>query len=186
MKTPMMLGLACLLSACSSAPLTHYYRLPDVPLASASAAVNVDRPAVLLQIQLADFLSGGGIAYQQGEVGLTLAQQNLWAERLQEGVKRVLLARLQQYQPDKLWLGSAPNTRIHTLSLELNQFNGRDDGKALLGGRWTLRDAEQKLLQQAPFYLEIPQEGAGYEALVLALSKGLDQLSQSMAKDVRW
>ncbi|MGL4604148.1 MAG: PqiC family protein [Iodobacter sp.] len=180
MRMPIVLGL--LLSACSSAPVTHYYRLPDVPMASAAASV--DRPAVLLQIKLADFLSGGGIAYQQGEVGLTLAQQNLWAERLQEGVKRVLVARLQQYQPDKLWLGSAPDARMNTLTIELSQFNGRDDGKALLGGRWTLRNAEQKLLMQAPFYLEVAQQGPGYEPLVLALSEGLDRLSQDISKGV--
>ncbi|MBY0445044.1 MAG: ABC-type transport auxiliary lipoprotein family protein [Burkholderiales bacterium] len=182
MKTPIVLGLLCLLTACSSVPVTRYYRLADVPLPP-TPLVSVDRPVVLLDIKLADFLSGGGIAYQQGEVGLTLAQQNLWAERVQEGVKRVLVARMQQYQPSQLWLGSAPDARINTLTIELSQFNGRDDGKALLGGRWTLRNAEQKLLMQSPFYLEVAQQGAGYDALVLALGEGLDRLSQNISQD---
>ncbi len=183
MKTPIVLGLLCLLTACSSVPVTRYYRLADVPLPPTSV-VSVDRPVVLLDIKLADFLSGGGIAYQQGEVGLTLAQQNLWAERVQEGVKRVLVARMQQYQPSQLWLGSAPDARINTLTIELSQFNGRDDGKALLGGRWVLRNAEQKLLMQSPFYLEVAQQGAGYDALVQALGEGLDRLSQNISKDL--
>ncbi|AMC35226.1 PqiC family protein [Janthinobacterium sp. B9-8] len=183
MKTRIILALLCLLTACSSVPVTRYYRLPDVPLPPAPAS-SVDRPVVLVDIKLADFLSAGGIAYQQGEVGLTLAQQNLWAERVQEGVKRVLVARMQQYQPRQLWLGSAPDARISTLTIELSQFNGRDDGKALLGGRWSLRNAEQKLLMQSPFYLEVAQQGAGYDALVLALSEGLDRLSQNISKDL--
>ncbi|AZN35318.1 PqiC family protein [Iodobacter ciconiae] len=177
-----LLGLCLLLSACSSMPVTRYYRLPDV--AVQQTAARAERPVVQIDIRLADFLSAGGIAYQQGEVGITLAQQNLWAERLQEGIKRVLVARMQQYQPARLWLGSLPDTRVSTLSLEMNQFNGRDDGKAVLAGRWYLRNAEQKLIVQSSFQLEVAQQGAGYEALVLALGEGLDQLSQNISKEL--
>ncbi|NHQ88564.1 hypothetical protein HA050_20915 [Iodobacter sp. HSC-16F04] len=176
-----LIGL-CLLSACSSVPVTRYYRLPDVALPQQTAGP--ERPVVLLDIRLADFLSAGGIAYQQGEVGITLAQQNLWAERLQEGIKRVLVARMQQQQPGQLWLGSAPDARVNTLSMEITQFNGRDDGKAVLAGRWYLRNAAQKLLMQSSFQLEVAQEGAGYEALVLALAEGLNQLSQQISKEL--
>ncbi|MEN9658400.1 MAG: hypothetical protein RL571_1865 [Pseudomonadota bacterium] len=167
------------LSACASAPITQYYRLADV--APKAAPVSAEQPAILLDIKVADFLSAGGIAYLQGNVGLRLAQQNLWAERLPEGVKRVLLARMQQQVPNKLWLGSAPDGRISTLSVELTQFNGRDDGQAILAGHWFLRNAQQTLVLQAPFHIELAQQGEGYAALVVALGNSLDLLGQEIS-----
>ncbi|WP_293934925.1 membrane integrity-associated transporter subunit PqiC [Iodobacter sp.] len=175
----LLLG-AGLLSACASAPITQYYRLADVTPTIAPTSTKL--PAILVDIKVADFLSAGGIAYQQGDVELRLAQQNLWAERLPEGVKRVLIARMQQQAPNKLWLGSAPNGRISTLSVELTQFNGRDDGQAILAGHWFLRNAQQTLVLQAPFHIELAQQGKGYPALVAALGQGLDRLGQEISQ----
>ncbi|MDW5418869.1 ABC-type transport auxiliary lipoprotein family protein [Iodobacter sp. CM08] len=175
----LLLG-AGLLSACASAPITQYYRLADVTPTATPTSTKL--PAILVDIKVADFLSAGGIAYQQGDVELRLAQQNLWAERLPEGVKRVLIARMQQQAPNKLWLDSAPNGRISTLSVELTQFNGRDDGQAILAGHWFLRNAQQTLILQAPFHIELAQQGKGYPALVVALGQGLDRLGQEISQ----
>lgn len=179
MKPYAWLTATALLAGCAAAPATHYYRLPDPEPARSSA--QAAQTTVVVAVKLADFLSGNGIAYQEGDVEFKLAQQNLWAERPEAGIARVLATHLQQDIPATRWLTQGYGPQTGHLQVELQRFNGRHDGRAVLAGRWTLSDARQTLLAESPFLIEVPQQGDGYAALVRALGLGLDTLASQVA-----
>lgn len=184
MNKAWMVGMALLLSACSSTAPKVFYQLPAAPtpnrMSQADAATA--RTLWISHITLADVLSSSGLVYQTSDVRYTIANNNLWASPLDQQLQQSLIGSLNSRLPG--WvvsaqpLGKAPAT----LNVTVNAFHGRYDGKAVLQGEWTFTDGGRMLRQ--PFNLVLPQTDDGYDALVKTLAQGWQQVAQSMAEQI--
>ncbi|MNP54904.1 hypothetical protein D3C76_1495030 [compost metagenome] len=71
------------------------------------------------------------------------------------------------------------------LTISVERFQGRHDGRALLSGRWRLLTEEGVVLRDVPFQQERVLPADGYGALVDELGQGWQQLLDQIAADVR-
>ncbi|MEF1297023.1 PqiC family protein, partial [Vibrio parahaemolyticus] len=67
------------------------------------------------------------------------------------------------------------------LQLSLNKFNGSYQGNAEIEGEWLLIDASGNVVRSSQIKILMPLQDEGYDALVDALSAGLNQLTDEMA-----
>ena len=67
------------------------------------------------------------------------------------------------------------------LQLSLSKFNGSYEGNAEIEGEWLLVDANGKVKTSAPVKISMPLQDEGYDALVDALSVGLNNLTDQIA-----
>ena len=175
-----------LLAACASQPM-NYYRLAAEDAQSTPATNNASRDAqIVLTVKLPDYLNTANIAYQRNDVGVDLAQSNLWAEAPQPAIARLLVNDLAKRMPQATWLtdNMVASTRGTTVLVSLDQFNGRYDGHAVISGQWLVRNSQQQLLGAYPINITVTQYGDGYDALVRALNQGVHQLAGQIASQL--
>ncbi|MCA1770656.1 MAG: ABC-type transport auxiliary lipoprotein family protein, partial [Halomonas sp.] len=72
-----------------------------------------------------------------------------------------------------------------SLRLEIDRFQGRHDGQAVIGGQWQLRDAKGNLLAMDSLRVEAELDDDGYPALVRALGRGWDGAADELAEALR-
>ncbi|MFW6345979.1 MAG: PqiC family protein, partial [Halomonas sp.] len=71
------------------------------------------------------------------------------------------------------------------LTLEVDRFQGRHDGLAVIGGRWRLEAADGTLLAMDGLRAEVALAADGYPALVRALGQGWDAVADDLAEAIR-
>lgn len=179
-----LVGMALLLSACSSTIPKTYYQLPLAPeAASGKTDLAAARTLWLSHVSLADYLSTAGLVYQTNDVRYVIASNNLWASPLEQQLQQTLQSSLNAGLPG--WtvsaqpLGVAPSE----LAVTVKAFHGRYDGKAVVQGEWTLQRGDRLLRQ--PFSLVLPVKEDGYDALVKTLAQGWQQIAQSIAAQIQ-
>ncbi|WP_051234067.1 PqiC family protein [Halomonas halocynthiae] len=186
------LVVSALLSGCASstqAPST--YLLPAQPPAqgiahnrAAMVAPGTAPTLAIRAVNLAPFLEVKGIVFQLDDVRLQEANGHQWAEPLSAIVERGLRDRLSTRLPHSLVMlnrDSGANTPELILQVSVDQFQGLYSGYAAVSGQWQLSDAANKALAQQQFDIQVPLDNDGYPALVRALSRGLDQLSDEIS-----
>lgn len=172
--------LPWLLVGCAAQPTPQYYALT---LPSQSTVSDPARQGPLLQVQnltLPDYLAQAGIAYQEDDIQLTLANQARWAEPLDRQLGTLLLAQLEQDLPQVQLLGPEERGEAWRLSLFVDAFQGRFDGQAVISGRWVLQGPQEQRHAGRFNQLE-PLSEDGYPALVRALQKGWLQQAHTLA-----
>ncbi len=190
MKKALVVCAALLLSACSSEADKQYYQLPAMP-SSASASVTTTTSAPLTgqrhvlwvePVNVSDYLSGNGLAYQTSDVQYVIATSNLWASPLDQQLQQTLVNNLSQLMPGWLVTGSLAGNNYDTLSVTVTGFHGRYDGKAIISGSWILQRGDQTL--RKPFSLVLKQDKDGYSALVRTLAEGWQQEASQIAQQI--
>lgn len=172
----------------STSPAPQRYTLPE-GAAGAHPVAGADATHQLLvrPPRLAHYLDVDGLVMQLDDITLTEARGHQWAEALGRQLERGLRTRLATRLPDTRVLlddGGARQTGL-TLRLEVDRFQGRHDGQAVVGGQWQLRDAGGALLAMETFRVETELDADGYPALVHALGRGWDGVADQIAEAVR-
>lgn len=177
--------MAFLLVGCAvSAPEVKRYHLRLESSDTQPRLPEPNRPILTVRsISVASFLRADGIVYQTDEHTVSVARSHRWVEplprQLQRSLADVLGRRLTSaavfQEPER-----APGSS-HTLTVHVEAFHGRYDGTARVGGTWTLRDPEGRLVFREAFGTRLPLERDGYAALVAALSRGWQQSARRMA-----
>ncbi|ACY84106.1 membrane integrity-associated transporter subunit PqiC [Edwardsiella piscicida] len=184
MKRGMMLLAVLALSACSASDQKSYYQLPTTSAAKASVVQTAPQARQLWvqPVNVTDLLGGMGVVYQQNDVQFVTASNNLWASPLAQQLTQSLVAGLSAGMPG--WLVSAQPLEMgqDTLTVNVNAFYGRYDGKVVVAGEWLL--SHQGTLMQKAFHIVLPQQGNGYDALVRTLAQGWQQEIASMAGQI--
>lgn len=180
-----LLAICLLVSACaSSVTPPARYMLANNPLANSPA-----QPEGTLRLnapRLAHYLDVDGIVMQLDDISLNAAREHQWAEGLGRQLERGLRARLSQALPSlRVIRAEGSQANALTLRVDVDQFQGRFDGKAVASGQWQLVDGEGELLAMENFYAETTLEEDGYPALVRALSNSWDQAAELIADDIR-
>ena len=179
----MTTGLA---GCASSGPAPARYTLPE----ATGNAAGAEAPHMLLlpPPRLAHYLDVEGLVMQVDDITLVEARGHQWAEALGRQLQRGMRLRLADRLPDtRVMLDEAGvrEPRALTLRLELDRFQGRHDGLAVIGGRWQLRDAAGHLLAMASLRVETELDDDGYPSLVRALGRGWDSAADELAEAVR-
>lgn len=176
--------LVLLLGGCAADPTPAYYALTLASDPAPAKPVSQGPVLVVERISLPDYLNDLGIAYQQDDVQIVQANQARWAEALDRQLGRAVQEQLsRQLERVQVVPGPASPPDAWHLWLEVEGFQGRYDGRALVAGRWRLQQGE-RIYSQA-FAEAVPLDEDGYPALVRALRKGWQEQVAQMAEQLR-
>lgn len=186
MKIRMMtLALLGLLAGCSSAPTAlHYYSLDAEIPQSNGVTAQPQHQLVLRPVALSGQLDRMSLVYQLEGKELHFAEYHRWAGSLDAQLNQLTLNGLSSRLPG--WVIRQDGARKGpVLTISVERFQGRHDGRALLSGRWRLLTEEGVVLRDVPFQQERVLPADGYGALVDELGQGWQQLLDQIAADVR-
>lgn len=182
-RLPAIMVVALLLTAlagCASAPreaATRYLLVNDAarpaPAADAAGTLAVG------PVRLARFLAVEGIVMQTSDVAIHEARNHLWAEDLATQLERTLRRQLARALPDVRVREGGKGPR---LTVDVDRFQGRYDGMAVVAGEWELIDADGEAILARPFHVEEALTSDGYAALVSSLEAAWRQVGDSMAE----
>ncbi|HGS5165923.1 TPA: membrane integrity-associated transporter subunit PqiC [Vibrio harveyi] len=182
-----LLLISALLAGCSSAPENTgaLYVLPEASSAKISDTMIAQRPQLVVRpAQLASYLADSGIVYRTSETKIIQAKHNQWAHSISEQITQRMIddlrAKQSQYWPVEVnnLLDQSDQSK---LQLSLSKFNGSYEGNAEIEGEWLIIDANGKVKNSAPVTIKLHLQDEGYDALVDALSAGLNNLTDQIA-----
>ncbi len=135
--------------------------------------------------RMANYLKDDGIVMQLDDIRIHQARHHLWAEPLDRQLQERMRQHLGQALPnaDVLRRGQsaeAPSPALH-VQLDVDRFQGRNDGMAVVGGQWRVRDDNDRTLSRESFEIERPLKDDGYPALVRALGSAWGTLGDRLA-----
>ncbi len=181
-KSLLLVGLCTLLCACiggrSTAPA---YQLLTAR-ASATAPANSATIGVG-PVHVAQFLNRPQMVTHGGGVSLQLNDRLRWGEPLEQGIQRVLLQNIGTLTGSETrnfpWRQNlTPDYAVRIDVIDMDKLN---DGSALLDVSWVLEDLKHsRVLKTQQEKLRAPI-GGGSDALAVAYSELLAQLSQRIA-----
>lgn len=178
-----------LLAGCASpTEPPNRYMLPDSDTELSGVA---SAPSHLLIVQpprLAHYLDTDGIVLQLDDITLNAARQHLWVEPLGRQLERGLRDRLSERLTDTRVMrdeASLGRSEALRLRLEVNRFQGRHDGLAVVSGQWQLLAPDGRLLAMERFDVQTALDDDGYPALVRALGSSWDQVAAEIASGIR-
>lgn len=176
------------LAACATKPVaTQRYTLPDNTQASTQIFAGAGRVLIIGSIQLAEFLDSDRIVLQLDDITLHQARENLWAENLEQQIRRGLRSRLNATLPEILVVADKRGLKqdVWNLQLDIEQFQGHFAGMAVTSGQWQLQDSQGNLIAINSFNIETTLTTDGYPALVRALGNNLDKLAEQLASQIQ-
>ncbi len=191
---PLLAGaLSLALAACvgSSRPSRFYTLAPsDVP----AAATRVDAMLAVGPVEVPDYVHRHQIVTRAGTNELVVADFDRWAGSLEEDVTRSLVAVLSaRLSPRNIavstWrtAGLVPAATTYRVAVTLSRFDGALGGSVVLRGRWALvadRSPSGSPLTVREAAITEKVDGAGYDALVSAMSRALVRFGDELADSV--
>ncbi|MCK0752602.1 PqiC family protein [Chromohalobacter japonicus] len=134
--------------------------------------------------RMSSYLEDDGIVMQLNDIRIHQASHHLWAEPLTNQLQERMQRYLGQALPNadvlrRSQAAEAPSPALH-VQLDVESFQGRDDGMAVVGGQWRIRDDNDRTLSRETFEIERPLEDDGYPALVRALGSAWDTLGDRL------
>ncbi|EGR3112882.1 membrane integrity-associated transporter subunit PqiC [Vibrio parahaemolyticus] len=189
MKRVFLLATALVtgLTGCSSAPeaTRALYLLPKAETKTSNQMSVAERPLLVIRpAQLASYLNDNSIVYRTSNTQIVQAKRYQWAQSISEQITQRIVAELRQKQSD-YWPVEMNNLLDQSgeskLQLSLNKFNGSYQGNAEIEGEWLLIDASGNVVRSSQIKILMPLQDEGYDALVDALSAGLNQLTDDIA-----
>ncbi len=182
--------ISALLAGCSNTPdsTNSMYLLPTTHTQGFSNAVMTERSLLVVRpVELASYLNDSGIVYRTSESQIIQAKYNQWAQSISEQITQRVIDDLRQKQ-NHYWPVKVSNlldqSGENKLQLSLNKFNGNYQGNAELEGEWMLIDSNGKVKRRSQINILIPLQDEGYDALVGALSTGLNNLTNNIAQQL--
>ncbi|WP_346798413.1 ABC-type transport auxiliary lipoprotein family protein [Halomonas sp. Bachu 37] len=136
---------------------------------------------LLRQPRLANYLEVDGIIMQLDDITLNEAREHLWAEGLGRQLEQRMRTSLGRLLPETQVLRDTASSDGLRLQLEVDTFQGRYDGYAVVAGQWQLLDAEGRTQNLESFHVETVLEEDGYPALVRALGRSWEQVASELA-----
>lgn len=148
-------------------------------------AVQSNAVKLLVRAELSEYLNNKGLVYRTSEIQVIQANHSLWAQSIKQQVTQRIINDLQTKQ-DSYWPIQA-NSLVNMagsqqLVVSLQRFNGVYTGVAEIAGKWLLLDQGGNILRDQPFHIEVPLGQDGYDAMISALSQGMDQLAEQITE----
>lgn len=188
-NTITLVAVTFILSACATTPHQPWLYSLTTPTTGTTLPNKTPtaRAALIVNpIHVAEFLQHSGIIYKTAPNRLSVARQHRWAAPLTAQLRQYIYRGLTARLPSIAVYPNVSDAPLKTwrLTVEFNSFHGRFDGKALVAGDWRLRNKNGRVIAQSSFNQAIPLAEDGYEALVAALSKGLERVTDAIASTI--
>lgn len=172
------------LSGCASSP-PALVALPSAPV-SASEASTVERPGpsvLVRRVIVPGYLDGIPVVVGRKGTSLVLAERAEWAERLSEGVTRVLRDALtHRLGPSRVLIEGDGRIPDADLTVELLALDPEADGQLRLDARWTfLGSAGERASHAGRTRLAVPLDSPTAPAVASAMAQALGQLADALA-----
>lgn len=147
-------------------------------------------PSILVaQTQVPDYLDRPQIVERTAANEMKLVDADQWAERLSINVSRVLAQNLSVMIPADANVAVAARSSLpydYQVVLTLNNFELDQSGAAVLGGRWSVTNAEgTKELAAASVNLREPAAQPGMVAAVEAMNANLGVVCRDIAAEIK-
>lgn len=170
----LMLILATVLAGCATGVGTPTQRyLLEAGGDGAPPEVSGSRTLVVESPRLAAYLDSDGIVMQTGPVSIHQASNHLWAEDLAGQLGRMLRHGLARRVTGLRVVGpgeAPPDRNALRLRMDVESFQGRYDGYAVVAGEWRLLAADGTPREARRFRIERALSADGYAALVNTLA----------------
>lgn len=186
-------GLFLALGCTATTEKARFYKLNSLtsPESTANAQGTGGSVAIGIgPIKFPDHLDRPEIVTRTSGNALQLAEFHRWAGSLEKDFSRILAENLSVLlSTDYIFI--FPFTQAATIdyrvTVEVVRFDGELGKNAVLTARWTVvEEAEKKELKSVRrSNITKPAEGKSYEAMVAALSRTVEQLSQEIAETIR-
>lgn len=177
------------ISGCVTEPVKiSHYNLPGFDEIESEEQPRQDESIpVLLTLQTASYLSTPGIVYQTSELEVESAYGHRWAEALPAQLKRILETAFDRADRNFRVVDREPvdAEKGYQLNVEVDRFQGRYDGKAVIAGSWSVKSFSGNYIGFQRFNIETPLQRDGYPALVESLNKGWQQVCKQMVSGLQ-
>ena len=176
---PLMIAAALALGACAN---PDYYLLPP-PQPVARLAAPVSSIAVA-EISLPAYAEALEIATLAGPGAVTLNKNALWADTPRRALTRHLVAaleaRLRARVGTEPWPAfDGPGLRVEVIA---DRFVGAPGGTVEFAGQYIVVDNDSgRITASDRFAIAVPTGGGGYEALMAAHARAVEQLADMIA-----
>lgn len=184
----LILFFCCLLfSACGRSSPTNYYLL-ESPTESISVDSMPKKSLRVAQVEIPGYLNRNDIVSRvQGQTRLILAEFHLWAEPVNNGVRRVVeevLTPALLAEGITVLPGSSESSSDYTLLIDIQRFDGNFNEKAVLQSKWTLLNQNDAPVQRGIYTAEEQVNGADYNILVNIESKLVHEFGKHLAERI--
>ena len=175
-------------AGCGTTPPPNFYQLSENAstqlsglergLAVGVGPINVpaylDRPQIVIR----------GLDHQ-----LVMSEFNRWVEPLTDSISRVIVVNLSNsLESTRVYKIPRRNKAIpleFRIEIDIARFDGMLGGDALLVARWTLYDRQNKPLATKVSIIREPSGGEGFDLLIAAQNRTLQNLSQEIFAAIR-
>lgn len=169
------------------ADTTRFYTLAPANPAPAAVQAGAIRVGVRVSL-LSEYLRHPPIAVRVSANELRFSDDQRWAEQLDEGVERALVAALQSRLPDAAVAptsnGVAAGAPV-TITVAISSCEGTADGSAVLEGHWLIRGKDIEPAAAGAFRrTRTGWDGANYGQLAGLLGGLVDELAAELAPAV--
>lgn len=180
----LILFLPLLLLSCSST--RQYYILTD----AGKAPTNQGKGIGIGPVTIADYLvEKPYVVFQSSPNRMEISDLQEWAGDLRSNFSRVLgtnLGRRMNTGNVRIYPWDRENELRYQVTVDLSQFHGTSDGDALLEASWRAYSLpEGQLIASESTTLLEPMTEDGFDALVAAQSRLVDQLAAEIAVKLR-
>lgn len=185
-------ALSCVLtlSACSSAPVEHYYTLLGKPPAE-TADENVGNRNLrvnLASVTLPESVDRSELVIRSGANSVMVMETQRWAESLKSAVPRAIANDLSQLLGGALVSVQADNASRdakYLLYVDVTRFDSVLNESASVDAIWSLRLPNGDQVVSDRTTIRVPTHGAGFDDLVTAHTQALALLSDEIATRIK-
>ncbi|MBC3917851.1 membrane integrity-associated transporter subunit PqiC [Undibacterium sp. CY18W] len=188
------LFVSSLLSACTTPPVEHLYRL-DYPLASTTQA-EPQYELVIATVKVPEAINRPQLVIQKSATESLVTDEQRWIAPLDEQLTLSLMAHLRTNLPDA-WLSSDtgisagiatnPSSPLprYLAKVQIDQLLINSGSQLTLEASWVVLDHNRKLLKREHNIFTVRLNGSAYEAVAPAMSEAARQLAEQVGTSVQ-
>lgn len=184
-----MIAAALLVVAgCAATPPPTFYQLEE-PASTQLSGLERGIAIGVGTVNMAVYLDRPQIVVRGDGHKLELSEFNRWAEPLKESISRVIIVNLSNMlETTRVFKIPRRNKTIpleFRIEIDIARFDGKLGGDALLVARWILYGRDEKALLTKVSIISEPSGGEGYDKLIAAQNRTLQNLSQEIVAAIK-
>jgi len=176
-----------ILSGCSSK--SNFYQLhPKASLQSESSRSKKATVIGIAQVEVAEYLGKSELVTRLSAGRVKVHNNALWAGSLAQNIQTVLTHNISALLPHYTFLAypwEEPIDDRYRIYVTIDRFDGYENGRVALQGRWSLVNKEENRLLYSESVNYTAQGGQSLDEIVETQSSLLDRLSRRIAFKIR-
>ncbi len=188
MKTRLFLWITALalLSGCGS---SNFYQLHPKSVQNTGTRAHKSTAIIgIAEVEVADYLTKSEVVTRMSAGRIHVHEKDVWAGSLSKNIQSVLQQNLSSLLPSRTFLSSPweePINDRYRIYVTIDRFDGYENGKVILQGRWSLVNKEENTVAYSESINYTSQGGKTVDEIVETQSRLLDRLSRRIAGKIR-